>query len=688
VRATSRVGTLIATLALILHSAGVGAGEPARQAEVLEFSIRDGVTLNQFYRSGPVAAHLVLSSGTEPRLLVAFPAGNSGVSLWFEPVASATGRAEVLSVTDVATTAWDDRLLYGIDAELRVRTGPLTVHKAVLGSIRVIRNYMHERELDSALGAGVDVDGNRVTWYRDRLDGNSAYSLAVEARDGRVIVGADSAVTFVPPQGGPLRLHIVALTGDPPLTPIETGELLLPGALDDPLSKNVLAFLSYREKLLAGSWRFCTYFGRDTLLSLRLLMPVVSGTVVEAGIGSVLERLKESGEVAHEEDIGEFAVLRHMGADHGTTAAPIYDYKMIDDDFMLAPIAARYLLDRPDGRAGAREFLRRRTRDGRSYGEALVSNFRLVLASGRPFALQPAAARLIRLRDGESAGEWRDSDEGLARGRIPYDVNAVLVPAALTAVMRLHDSGLLAEYEVAADHFGDAGTLAATWSTEAPGYFEIDLDRDQALHDVSQYAARIGVPAQTALDALARLPERDRTAWRHFDALALDAEGRPIPVRHTDTGFALLFGRPAVADLESAALSLTLPFPAGMLTPVGLVVANPVHASAEVQSMFTSNHYHGTVIWSWQQAMFAAGLARQLQRDDLSPALRRRLHEAQQRLWQVIEATNASRTSELWSWSFTGGAYRLEPFGAHAEHLTESNAAQLWSTVYLGVPPP
>jgi hypothetical protein len=42
----------------------------------------------------------------------------------------------------------------------------------------------------------------------------------------------------------------------------------------------------------------------------------------------------------------------------------------------------------------------------------------------------------------------------------------------------------------------------------------------------------------------------------------------------------------------------------------------------------------------------------------------------------------------LWSWSHSGGRYRVEPFGRPGADADESNAAQLWSTVYLGLEPP
>ena len=86
-----------------------------------------------------------------------------------------------------------------------------------------------------------------------------------------------------------------------------------------------------------------------------LLAPVLEPQAMESAISSVLDRLAPNGEVAHEEDIGEFAVLRNAREGRGRVATPIYDYGMVDDDFMLAPLAARWLLDDERGpRAGAR----------------------------------------------------------------------------------------------------------------------------------------------------------------------------------------------------------------------------------------------------------------------------------------------------------------------------------------------
>jgi hypothetical protein len=159
-------------------------------------------------------------------------------------------------------------------------------------------------------------------------------------------------------------------------------------------------------------------------------------------------------------------------------------------------------------------------------------------------------------------------------------------------------------------------------------------------------------------------------------------------VVHSDEGFALLFGRPDAAALDRALTTLMRPFPAGLLTPVGIVVANPVYASSAVQAKMSRAAYHGTVIWSWQQAVLAAGLERQLRRAELPAALKKRLRAAQAELWTAIRAAHAMRNSELWSWNFAHGEFQIAPFGTNAADADESNAAQLWSTVYLAIPDP
>ena len=416
-------------LAFLLVAASANAAAP--QAP-LQFRITEGRVLNAFYQQGPVAAHLLLSSGTQPRVLVAFPAGNSGVGIWFEttqtPVHWTLGTVKGLSRPDSK-----GRILHGIEADASV-DGPLVVRDAVLSSVRVLRDYQINGAYPVEVKSAPKTTAKTIEWCRPRLDGAAGYALTITVENGEVRGGNGAPLTLAASRAGEaLRLRITALTGEKPLTPLSS-HLLSSSANDDPRSREVLTFLSYEEKFLAGSWRFNTYFGRDTLMSLRLLMPVLEPEALEGGLMAVLQRLAPNGEVAHEEDIGEFAVLRHRKQGEGVSDAPIYDYNMIDDDFMLAPVAAAYLIDHERGRTRAKAFLARRLPNGEPVGAALARNFTWVAKSAHAFAQKPQPANLISLKPGLNFGQWRDSQDGLAGGRYPFDVNVVFVPAAMAAI--------------------------------------------------------------------------------------------------------------------------------------------------------------------------------------------------------------------------------------------------------------
>ncbi|MET0414128.1 MAG: hypothetical protein ABW217_22655, partial [Polyangiaceae bacterium] len=108
-----------------------------------------------------------------------------------------------------------------------------------------------------------------------------------------------------------------------------------------------------------------------------------------------------------------------------------------------------------------------------------------------------------------------------------------------------------------------------------------------------------------------------------------------------------------------------------------------------LRDVLTPADYHGTVVWSWQQALLAAGVRRQLERTELSPAARGALSKLECELWRVIEATRSVRSAELWSYRpGADGRPEYRAFGDAQSDADESNAIQLWSTVYLAVTPP
>src|SRR2546423_67770 len=112
---------------------------------------------------------------------------------------------------------------------------------------------------------------------------------------------------------------------------------------------------------------------------------------------------------------------------------------MVDDDFQLPVVAARYLADPlvPDDRK--RRFLRAEGRLPR-----LVANLAFVARRAGPYARHPVATNLVsfpRASDGHwISASWRDSRAGYAGGRFAMDVNVIWVPHALEAVETILDA--------------------------------------------------------------------------------------------------------------------------------------------------------------------------------------------------------------------------------------------------------
>lgn len=662
------------------------AGDPAPGEETLAFKVVEGNIANHFFRRGAVAAHLLATSGEKPRLVAAFPGGNAGIGLWFERLQAP---ADLAVVGELSAVERPDGLR-GVRAVVKSSAAQLRASGVVLSSVRVLRDYNNNPNLLPAEVKNQVEAGPPLVVRRTTVDGDHHVELVIEPQGGATAsMDKGGALLFAAAPGKPsFEVAFTFLHDDPPLTPIPLDELLTAAAAPSERDRRALSFLVYREKMLAGSWRFLTYFGRDTLMSVRLLMPVLKPAAIEGGLGAVIERLSAAGEVPHEEDIGEFAALRNKKEGRPPTTTPIYDYKMVDDDFMLAPVVAHYLLDTEDGKARAAEFLARRTSSGATYAQAISKNIEFVLMSAKPFSAGQKAKNLVSLKKGVPVGDWRDSNDGLGGGRYPYSVNVALVPAALAASARLLHSKLLCPGadatcgELAENQAKIAEMMALAWRRAAP-LFKVEVTAARARSLITAYAREQGLDPAPALEALAR-----QGATMSFPALSLDKNGRPVPVMHSDDSFVLLFDDPQPADLEQIAARISAPFPLGLRTPLGIVIANPaLVADRRTRGLFARDRYHGAVIWSWQQAMMAAGIARQLDRKDLPKETRAALVQAERDLWQVIRASDPFRVSEVWSWQIDGGKFAVYRLGEHTAD-DESNAAQLWSTVYLAVKPP
>lgn len=678
-RTTKPLWLVLSVFASVAIAAGCRATHsvaPPAAHERLAFRVEQGLHDNYFLREGDVAAHLALTSGVHPRAIFAFPAGNSGIGLWL-----GAGREVKLTLAQPLEPI-DQGGLRGVRAVLTANVNSIEA-APVLSNIRVLRDYANGVNAQSsdpfpaAAGLPPEIvntivpakDGQPLIVRRISLDGHR-FELRIAVLLGKATPEGNRLRMTSP---GPLSITLEALTDYPSLGSLSMTELLKDPNAGDPRYRQALAFLSYPQKMLAGSWRYLTYFGRDTLLATCLLLPALRPEPVEGTLEGVIDRLSPGGEVAHEEDVGEWAALRHLRAGEKASGVPVHDYKMVDDDFMLAILAARYFSS-PEGAARAAKFLARRAPDGRTYADALRTNLRFVLERAAPYAKSQKAADLVALKPGIVAGDWRDSNEGLGGGRLSYSINVGLVPPALTAAAELA-SGVLADQELAAK----ARSEAEAWRGVGR-HFEVTIPVKRARSLASEYARSLGLDANATFTAI----DRDLS----FPALSLDAAGTPIPVMHTDDGFLLYFGSPDDHDLRSVAERLRRPFPAGLRTPLGIVVANAAYLSNDqLRATFDNHRYHGAVIWSWQQALMAAGIARQLARTDLVPTTRADLVAAQTALWQVIEASRAVSAGELWSWKLDHGKFTIDSLGSHLAD-DESTAAQLWSTVYLAISPP
>ncbi|HUS67478.1 MAG TPA: hypothetical protein VMZ28_23235 [Kofleriaceae bacterium] len=700
-----RMPTLLRGIVVVMVIVIAACGNPAQRAapaarggarapagdEELAFAIREGVTDNRFYRRGDVAAHLLATSGRAPRLVVAFPAGNAGAGLWFDeqPPRDPKGSTEqpghgvapdvALEVVGALRPVTRDDGMRGVEAELRVGAASLRAGKVILGGNWSLREWVPPGLTFPPLVNEVTADGARARLARTMVDGAHHIEVLLEVDGGGTAeLDGGAVVLRAAPGAQEIRVRVTATTDETPLRPIPQDRLLVDSRGADPHLLRSLAFLAYDDRLLAGSWRFLNYFGRDTLLSVRMLMPAARPELTEAGLASVIERLSDAGEVAHYEESGDFVALRNSVTTPrpADLRRPYHEYKMVDDDFMLAPVLAAYVATESGG-ARAGDFLARKTASGESYARRLRRNLDRVMSAARAYADDPRWQNLVAFDARYPWGEWRDSDDGNAGGRISYNVNAVLVPAALAAagdLLRLPAMGPDLSAALRAE------AMAEVWRDKAPAHFHVELSGDEARRRVTAYAKGIQLAPAEATGAIG-----ERLG---LEAIALDAKGQPIPIQHSDDGFALLFGAPPPAALDDAAGRILLPFPAGLRTPVGVVVANPAYADEALQARFTPAHYHGTVVWSWQQAMLAAGLRRQLQRTDLPHATRQRLTDAERALWAAIGAMRDQAAGELWSFKVEGGKIVYLPFGQARGHLDESNAVQIWSTVYLAVRPP
>jgi len=549
------------------------------------------------------------------------------------------------------------------------------------------------------------------------FDGKNHLWFALEG-DARETVPAlsGSTVTVRRPAGGPVRVSVRVTTDAPALTPLTRAEIFneefrrfaeqVRADTAHPLRFRRLErevrgveLLCYREKLMAGLPNFATYFGRDMLMTALLMQPVWAPAMSEHVVASALGKLSPAGDVSHEEALGGQAI-RENAAEYnrlvsagrlararvrlGQLAATRENYIMVDDDFQLPVVAARFLADPRVLADRKRRFLQVEGRLGR-----LVSNLAFVTRKAAPYARDPVAMNLVsfpRAPDGTwISASWRDSRAGYGGGRFAMDVNAIWVPHALEAVGTILDAlkqlGVtpVTREQPLATFTRERAALqraVAAWKG-AERHFRVAL----APNDVSE-----GVAARVR-----GLPPAEGEFWHgvaqrtgavadtlRFLALSLDGAGRPIPIVNTDPAMLLLLDSLSRNRTLELIGPITLPYPWGLFVDdLGPLVANDAYAAREVWEGFHRDPYHSpTVVWGRDVNALLAGLARQI-RAASSPSDSGPLDDALQRTITAVDRSGL-RHAELWSYNIENG--RLVP-----SRYGTSSDVQLWSLTDLAV---
>jgi len=604
----------------------------------------------------------------------------------------------------------------------------------------------------------------RGPWARlvqPSFDGSDTLSLEVRVDTSRVAIGGtQDSLTLQARSGSRIPFTVRITTTGRALTPIKREEIFTPAFLDylaatradaarpgAPRDVTVgarrterqvrgLELLVSHEKLMAGLPTYATYFGRDMLMSTLMLHPVWKPAMSEFAIASALRKLSPEGRVSHEEALGGQAV-REAASEYATLvdsalAAPAgaardallerargvlrdirrvrENYHMIDAEFQLPILEARWLRDPAVSDARKREFLLDAT-DGEPRVARMLRELALLAEVTAPYAHDPVTANLVSFaaRDSGRWGSqsWRDSEVGYARGRYAMDVNAIWAPHALEATAQILDElrrlGMLGDTLLRrAASKGDESALVAY--VRDPAALRAAIERWQGAS--RHFVVRLS-PAEVRERVRARLaamPEGERSHWNQvlaatgadrdslvFLALSLDAQGHPIGVANSDVATRLFLGEtegpsraPGVAERDAVLRDVhtfVKRYPVGLLIDaVGPAVANDAYAPPSVWADFERDRYHGPrVVWGRENNLFLLGAMKRVNDASGAPELAAYRRELTNAIAQVSAAVDASGFhSELWSYELRDGKIVPMRYGSGSD-------VQLWSTTDLAV---
>ncbi|KAL7786965.1 hypothetical protein V8C37DRAFT_285535 [Trichoderma ceciliae] len=747
----------LVTSLLLLVSCGIATAQstynnkssPACSVRTLHLS--DPPYQDYFYSDCHVDAQAVVTSPLPdsnlsiigPRFIVAWPAGNSGICTFFQPQSGKNGSLAIELVNSTLgaplgpvyrksnsstypVVGVEGVLSFNNSAELPI---------AILGSVRNIRDFTEGPSLLSpVIQAGIKVTRFQKTGaqisrlWLDNVTTTTFTLVPWKNSDNRIRID-NTTLRF-----GSGFYHFSASFNYPQLKQLTPSQILNNQSQSliqqKPETVSSLSFFSYTEKLLAGGWRFLTYFGRDSMIAALLLQPVLStgnGSAIEAVIGAALERVNRTdGSICHEETIGDYATFVNLQNNITSTAAG-FTYPMIDTDYYLPILMARYFNSSPeritpllDTKAGAIDVGNLNL----TWGDLSYATASKIMNITAAFEQNRTVDNLIALKPDQIVGQWRDSTYGLANGRIPFDVNCALAPAALYAISSLAAMpGVYPDNSLTRNWTTAAAQRAKVWEDETLQFFQHNITAQTAVTRLKQYTSKnTFYDGPTNGDSVSKY-STDGTIVDYGIAINSTATPEVIPITHTDTGFRHYLLNTTDDDqlstfINASANAILRPFPAGLSTPVGVVVANPALSNNDVLiANFTNSAYHGTVVWSWQLALMAKGFERQLERchatnlTDIPSSItnasaipqfcgdkgvRTALKSAYNKLWDIIDDNAGQLESEVWSWTYNGGKngteadFKFAPLGVLPPPPglgsgTESDVRQLWSLTFLSV---
>ena len=330
---------------------------------------------NYFFADHVVSCQAVLASplpragkGSPPehRLLFAWPAGNSGAVAFFRSLGQEDNHLSIrlrtgdhgrvlhsirCEAADVSPTKFPS---VGVSGLLEF-SNTAVLSLAILGSIRTIRDYaeghgiLNPKVQDSIQIRELQDNQNGIhisrLWFDQKttihlifapVNGQSKEAGSISMVNGK----KGSIATFAP------GLYSFQAHFNHPQTPYMQPTRLLRPAFHHLISLKSdavrsLSFLIQSNNILAGAWRFLTYFGRDSMISLLLLNPILSEGehgVLEGGLSAVLERIDcRDGSVCHEENVGDYPAAQ-AALDGGGSPDAQYDYKMVELMFACSRI--------------------------------------------------------------------------------------------------------------------------------------------------------------------------------------------------------------------------------------------------------------------------------------------------------------------------------------------------------------